>query len=90
MKCYRDLFKKKKIKTMTLKRQQIHNYQQMNLQKYKKNLSKQPDQYQNHRYGDHLKGYQLGGRRGRMGEEVQGLRSITGRYKIGRGMLRIV
>ena len=28
--------------------------------------------------------------KGEMGEKVQGLRSIIGRYKIGRGMLRIV
>ena len=28
--------------------------------------------------------------RGRMGEKVQGLTSIMGRYKIDRGMLRIV
>ena len=34
--------------------------------------------------------YQRGGRRGRMGEKVQGIRSITGRYKIDMGRLRIV
>ena len=28
--------------------------------------------------------------RGRMGEKLQGIRSITGRYKIDRGRLRIV
>ena len=27
--------------------------------------------WQNHRYGDHLEGYQLGGRRGQMGGTVQ-------------------
>ena len=32
----------------------------------------------------------MGRRRGRMGEKVQGLRSINGRYKIDRGRLRIV
>ena len=53
-------------------------------------LSKQVEQKQNHRYGDHLEGYQLGGGRERMGEKVQGLRSIIGRYKIDRGMLRTV
>ena len=37
-----------------------------------------------------MEGYQLGGRRGRMGGKVQELRSITGRYKIDRGRLRIV
>ena len=29
-----------------------------------KKLSKQPEQEQNHRYGDHLDGYQLGGGKG--------------------------
>ena len=32
----------------------------------------------------------MGRGRGRMGEKVQGLRSINGRYKIDRGSLRIV
>ena len=45
---------------------------------------------QKHRYEDHLEGYQLGGQRGGMGEKVQGIRSIIGRYRIDRGMLRIV
>ena len=53
-------------------------------------LSKQPEQVQNHKYGDHLQGYQLSGERGRLGEMVQGLRSIIGRYKTEQGMLRIV
>ena len=30
------------------------------------------------------------GEEGRMGEKVQGIRSINGRYKIDRGRLRIV
>ena len=37
-----------------------------------------------------MEGYQWGGRGGRMGEKVQGLRSINGRYKIDRGRLRVV
>ena len=37
-----------------------HNYQQLNL-KNKNKLSKQPEQEQNHRYGDHVEGYQLKG-----------------------------
>ena len=53
-------------------------------------LSKQPEQEQNHRYGDHFEGYQLGGGRRRMGEIVLGLRSIIGRKTIGRGRLIIV
>ena len=46
----------------------------------KNKLSKQPEQEQNQRPGDHLEGYQLGGGRERMGEKVQRLRSIIGRY----------
>ena len=57
--------------------------------KKKQKLSKQLEQEQNHRDGDHLEGYQWGWRV-RMGERVQGIRSIIGRYKIDRGMLRIV
>ena len=37
-----------------------------------------------------MEGYQWGEGRERMGETVQGLRSIIGRYKIDRGRLRIV
>ena len=37
-----------------------------------------------------MEGYQWRGREGRMGEKVQGIRSINGRYKIDRGRLRIV
>ena len=35
-----------------------------------------------------MEGYQQGGGGGRMGEKVQGMRSINGRYKIDRGRLR--
>ena len=34
--------------------------------------------------------YQQGEGGGRMGEKVQGIRNISGRYKIDRGRLRIV
>ena len=44
--------------------------------KNKNNLSKQLEQEQNHRNGDHMEGYQQGG--GRMEEKVQGIRSING------------
>ena len=37
-----------------------------------------------------MEGYHWGGVVGRMGEKVQGIRSINGRYKIERGRLRIV
>ena len=57
--------------------------------KEKKNpLGKQPEQEENHRYRDHLEGYQLGRGRGRMGEVVQGIRSIIGRYKKDKGELK--
>ena len=63
----------------------------MKSKKTKKNeLSKQLEQEQNHRNGDHMKGYQQGGEGGRMGETVQGIRSINGRYKIDRGRFRIL
>ena len=49
----------------------------------KSELSKQLEQEQNYRNGDHMEGYQR--RRGeeRMGEKLQGIRSIIGRHKIG-------
>ena len=50
--------------------------------KNKNKLSEQLEQKQNHRNGDHMEGYQWGGGGGRMGEKVQGIRSINGRYKI--------
>ena len=37
-----------------------------------------------------MEGYQQVGEGERMGEKVQGIRSINGGYKIGRGRLRIV
>ena len=37
-----------------------------------------------------MEGYQWGGGGERMGEKVQGISSIIGRYKIDRGRLRIV
>ena len=51
-------------------------------------LSKQLEQEQNHRNGDHMEGYQWG--RGEWEEKAQGIRSIAGRHKIIRGRLRII
>ena len=51
-------------------------------------LRKQLGQEQNHRNGDHMEGFQLGGEG--MGEKVWGIRSIIGKYKIDKGRLRIV
>ena len=58
--------------------------------KQKQKLSKQLEQEQNHRNGDHMEGYQQRGGRGECVEKVQGISSINGRYKIERGSLRIV
>ena len=46
----------------------MYNYQQLNL---KNKLSKQAEQVQNHRYGDHLEDYQLGGGSRRRGERYR-------------------
>ena len=53
--------------------------------KKKRKLSKQLEQEQNHRNGDHVEGYQWGEGGGRMEGKVQGIRSINGRNKIGGG-----
>ena len=79
--------RKRRSKLWTIKWQQTHNYQQLNLKNKNENknkLSKQVEQEQNHKNGDHMKGYQQGGGRGRMAEKLQGIRSIIGRYKIER------
>ena len=47
--------------------------------KNKSKLSKQLEHEQNDRNGDHMEGYQQGEGVGRMGEKVQGKRSINGR-----------
>ena len=56
----------------------------------KSKLSKQLEQEQNHRNGNHMEGYQRGVGEGKMGEKLQGIKSINCRYKIDRGRLRIV
>ena len=56
-----------------------NNCQQLNLKNKNRNnnkLSKQLEQEQNHRNGDHMEGYQWGGKGG-VGEKVQGIRSIN-------------
>ena len=47
--------------------------------KNKNELSKQLQQEQNHRNGDHMEGYQQGSGWGREGEKVQRISSINGR-----------
>ena len=46
---------------------------------YNKNKSKQLEQEENHRNGDHMEGYQSGIGRGREGGKVQRINSINGR-----------
>ena len=60
--------------------------------KNKNKLSKQLEQEQNHRNGDHTEGYKqgVGGGGKRMGKKVQEMRIIIGRHKINRGRLSIV
>ena len=50
---------------------------QLSTAESKKKLSKQSEQKQNHRYGDHLDSYLSGGRRGRLRIKVQGLGSTN-------------
>ena len=66
------------------------NSQPSTTQKQNQNkLSKQSEQEQNHRNGDHMEGYQWGSDRGREEEKVQRMSSINGRQKIDRRRLRI-
>ena len=58
--------------------------------KKKNKLSKQLEQEQNHRNGDHMDGYQQGSGRRREGEKVQRISSINGKYIIDRRRFRIV
>ena len=61
----------------------------MNLKEKKNNgnkkLSKQLEQEQIHRNGDHMEGYQWGGGGRKRRKKVQRIRSINGKYKIGGG-----
>ena len=82
MKCERDFSKKKKIKTMNSKmatNSQLLTTEPKQKTKAKSKLSKQLEQDQNHRNGDHMEGYQWGSVRGREGEKVQRISSINGR-----------
>ena len=57
----------------------INNQTLEKKKKSKNKLSKQLEQEQNPRNGDHMKGYQWGSGRGREGEKVQRISSINGR-----------
>ena len=50
-----------------------------NIKQNKNPQSKQLEQEQNHRNGDHMEGYQRGSGRGREGGKVQRISSINGR-----------
>ena len=52
------LRKRRWPKLWTVNWQQTHNYQQPNLKQQQQQLSKQLEQEQNHRNGDHMEGYQ--------------------------------
>ena len=58
--------------------------------KKKNKRSKELEHEQNHKNEDHMEDYQWEGGGGRMWENVQGIRSIIGRYKADRGRIRIV
>ena len=62
--------RKGRSKLWTVKWQQTHNYKQLNL-KNKNKLSKQVEQEQNHRNGDHMEGYQRGDGGGRTGKRYR-------------------
>ena len=49
----------------------MHSYRQLNL---KNKLSKQPEQQQIHRDGDHSESYQSGGERGENGGQCAGIK----------------
>ena len=82
---------KKKIKTMKSKNDSkltlINNHTK---NKNKSKLSKQLEQEQKHRNGDHMEDYQQGSGRGREGGKVQRINGIKDRWKIDRGRVRIV
>ena len=58
--------------------------------KTKNKLSKQLEEEQNHRNGNHMEGYRQGRGGGQLGKKVQRISSINGRWKIDRGRLRIL
>ena len=71
MKCQRDLCKKKKIKTMNSKMTTNSQLSTTEPIKTKNKLSKQLEQEQNHRNGDHMEGYQWGRGGGERGKATE-------------------
>ena len=71
--------KKKKIKNMNSKMTTNSQLSTEPKNKNKKKVSKQLEQEQNHRNGDHMEGYQKGSETVRYGEKVQRINSLNGR-----------
>ena len=65
------------MKSKMIKNSQLSTTQP---KKQKLKLSKQLEQEQNHRNGDHIEGYQWGGGGERKGEKVQGISNVICRY----------
>ena len=78
------------IKTMNIKMGRNSQLSTNEPKKQTNKLSKRLEQEQNQRNGHHMEGFQWGEGGRRMGEKVQGIRSINGRYKIDKGRLKIV
>ena len=81
-----ELSKKKEIKNMNSK--MTTNSQLLTTEPKKKNKnkpSKQLEQEENHRNGDHMEGYHRGSGKGREGEKVQRISSINSRWKTDSG-----
>ena len=79
-----------KMTTNSSKKHQQLNLKKKKKKKKKQKLSKQLEQEQNQRNGDHMEGFQWGGGGEECGRKVQGIRSIIGRHKVDGGRLRIV
>ena len=78
-------------KLWTVKWQQTHNYQQLNLKKNTTTKTKQTTRTRTESEKWTLHGrFSVGRERGRMGGKVQEIRSIIGRHKIDGGRLRVV
>ena len=73
-----------------MNRKMTRNSQLSTTKSKKQKLSKQLEQEQNHRNGDHIEGSQWGGKGEESKEKVWGIRSILSRHKIDRGRLRMV
>ena len=69
----------KNMKSKMTTNSQLLKAEPKNKNKNKTKLSKQVEQDQNHRNGDHMEGYRQGSGRGREGGKLQRISSINGR-----------